>query len=390
MLHAYRTRGEMEEWYTPCHGIPQFEYTHFDCQQLVQSIVKQEELGMLKTAEGRNDAIESGSSVKDLPEPVLNALLGMPVTNQRMAASKDGGKGGSGSNGGEAKKWYDYYDQESLNVTFELYQHDFEIFRYSPVITQRPDLVSPQLAQDVLASSSNVDGASFENGCGGAGGGVEEEANGGHKALSVDHDVETAGSATSVDADHSYQELRRIGTTHSHGAAVGSADDGQLSRSGGSVASCPGFLTLSPSSSVELMRRNSNDKETDRERRLKLIMSSTHVPSRRTSMRREPLGISLVTTGSVASSSLSSVPWSAAGFSGVTPTPPSTVPTPRGAAATTSTPSATATAASSMSSYTHTHTHTTTNNTTASFPSPPRLSVLVPTHAKQDPNQQAS
>jgi hypothetical protein len=377
MLRAYRTRGEMEEWYTPCHGIPQFEYTHFDCQQLVQSIVKQEELSMLKTSEGRNDAIESGSSVKDLPEPVLNALLGMPVTNQRMAATSDGTNG----NGGEAKKWYEYYDQESLNLTFELYQHDFEIFQYSPAISERPDLVSPQLAQDVLASSSpsNVDGALFPDGAVGGSGGMEIS-NGAHQPPLVDdRDVEMAGARAPADADPGYQELRRIGTHDSNGAG---ADDGQLSKSGGSTASSPAILlspslSLSSSSVVEIMRRNSN--ESDRERRLKLIMSSSHVSSRRTSMRQEPLGGSLATAGSVASSSLSSSvpPYLSAS---VASRVPSTPPRPSPAVVSTTTANATTTAppattASSMSS----STHTATMMTMLASPSPPRLSVLVPT-----------
>lgn len=147
MLWHYRTNGEMEEWTTPCHGIPQFEYTHFERRQLVQSIVKQEELGQLKTSEGRNEAIQHGSSVKDLPEPVLQALLGMPRTNQRSYN----------------RKWYDYYCQESLNLTFELYQHDFEIFQYSPALEQRPDLASPESALSVPAFPRSRRGGGGDN-----------------------------------------------------------------------------------------------------------------------------------------------------------------------------------------------------------------------------------
>lgn len=44
----YRANKECDEWYTPCHAIPQFEYTHYQGTQLVKSIIKQEELKYLK------------------------------------------------------------------------------------------------------------------------------------------------------------------------------------------------------------------------------------------------------------------------------------------------------------------------------------------------------
>ena len=44
----YHEHGELKEWYTPCHAIPQFEFMHFQGKQLVHSIVKQEELKYLK------------------------------------------------------------------------------------------------------------------------------------------------------------------------------------------------------------------------------------------------------------------------------------------------------------------------------------------------------
>mmetsp|Transcript_44165 Transcript_44165/g.64933 ORF Transcript_44165/g.64933 Transcript_44165/m.64933 type:complete len:409 (+) Transcript_44165:138-1364(+) len=122
----YRERREMEEYYTPCHLIPQFEFTHFQGKQLVQSVVKQEELKLLKTKDEAQKAIAAGSSVADLPGPVRNALLGMPHNNARSTK----------------KKWWDYYDQETLNITYEMYKKDFQIFEYSPKLDKRPDLKS--------------------------------------------------------------------------------------------------------------------------------------------------------------------------------------------------------------------------------------------------------
>ena len=129
MIRYYRETGEMDEWYTPCHAIPQFEFTHFQGKQLVQSIVKQEELKYLKTKKDTPEAIANDSSVADLPEPVLNALLGMPHTNARRTKLK----------------WFEYYDQETLDLTYEMYQHDFVVFGYSPALEPRPDLQPPAL-----------------------------------------------------------------------------------------------------------------------------------------------------------------------------------------------------------------------------------------------------
>ncbi|CAB9528392.1 expressed unknown protein [Seminavis robusta] len=125
----YRERGEMDEWYTPCHGIPQFEYTHYQGKQLVQSIVKQEELKFLKTKEDTPKAVQQDNTVSDLPDPVRDALLGMPHTNARKTT----------------KKWFEYFDQETLDLTYEMYQHDFVVFGYSPTLTQRTDLQPPAL-----------------------------------------------------------------------------------------------------------------------------------------------------------------------------------------------------------------------------------------------------
>uniref|UniRef100_A0A7S1UNM5 Sulfotransferase domain-containing protein n=1 Tax=Grammatophora oceanica TaxID=210454 RepID=A0A7S1UNM5_9STRA len=127
IMKPYRETKEMEEWYIPCHAIPQFEYTHFEGKQLVQSIVKQEELKFLKTKKDEHKAVEQDSTVRDLPDPVRNALLGMPHTNKRSTN----------------KKWYEYYNQETLNMCYEMYKNDFVVFDYSPIMEQRPDLKSP-------------------------------------------------------------------------------------------------------------------------------------------------------------------------------------------------------------------------------------------------------
>jgi hypothetical protein len=186
-IKDYRERGEMEEWYTPCHAIPQFEYTHDTngTKKLVHSVVKQEELKHLKkisrtvadrcnitgigtskkmevdgnqvknnkddednSDEGCTNSICSSSdsfssseecisegliadndfaSIRCLPKSIRRALLGMPHDNKRKTKTP----------------WYEYYDQETLNLTYKIYYRDFEVFGYDVVLKQRPDLKMP-------------------------------------------------------------------------------------------------------------------------------------------------------------------------------------------------------------------------------------------------------
>jgi len=202
-IKDYRNCGEMEEWYTPCHAIPQFEYSHHTdgTVQLVQSIVKQEELkylkkisnpadvatvhlsspssgsGITKRMEDEDDdddddqyvnnnhdnssddeedtnsicsksssissseeyipqglTLDKFTSISSLPDTIRDALLGMPHDNKRKTKTP----------------WYEHYDQETLNLTYEMYHRDFEIFGYDTVLEQRPDLdMPPPVIKDV-------------------------------------------------------------------------------------------------------------------------------------------------------------------------------------------------------------------------------------------------
>ena len=137
LMSHYIQRGEKEEWYTPCHCLPQFEYTHHNGKQLVQSVVKQEELKYLKSKDGANEAIQQDSTIANLPDIVREALIGMPHTNSRKTS----------------QKWYELYDQETMNLTYQLYKFDFEVFGYDSSIPQRPDLIPPKLdRRDALQS----------------------------------------------------------------------------------------------------------------------------------------------------------------------------------------------------------------------------------------------
>lgn len=181
----YRERREMKEWYTPCHAIPQFEYTHDlnGATKLVHYVVKQEELKHLKKrlGTGRDRSVGTGlsneldgdikepsnkdedksdetctnsvcsssssislsegcshksiegtacSSLHCLPETIRCSLLGMPHDNKRSTTTP----------------WYEYYDQETLNLTYEMYHRDFDIFGYNVILKERPDLQVPTKA----------------------------------------------------------------------------------------------------------------------------------------------------------------------------------------------------------------------------------------------------
>lgn len=181
----YRERGAVEDWFTPCHAIPQFEYTHDmnGTKKVVQYVVKQEDLKYLKKIPGdvadpsadiqsskksvvdiversnkdedNSDASDTNSilssssritlseggstkglgttnvsSIHGVPETIRRSLLGMPHENKRSTT----------------KPWYEYYDQETLNLTYEMYHRDFDIFGYDVILKQRPDLEVPREA----------------------------------------------------------------------------------------------------------------------------------------------------------------------------------------------------------------------------------------------------
>eukprot|EP00529_Nitzschia_sp_RCC80_P019918 CAMPEP_0113509236 /NCGR_PEP_ID=MMETSP0014_2-20120614/37455_1 /TAXON_ID=2857 /ORGANISM="Nitzschia sp." /LENGTH=424 /DNA_ID=CAMNT_0000405027 /DNA_START=218 /DNA_END=1492 /DNA_ORIENTATION=+ /assembly_acc=CAM_ASM_000159 len=191
----YEQRREMEDWYTHSHAIPQFEYTHMfaedsnklekqanstddsdsrdssdaqqqpsatrrkdieagnssDLKQVVHSIVKQEELKFLKKmhVESERAKLEEDEvqkmmndckSIQGLPKVIIDALLGMPHDNKRVTT----------------KPWYQYYDQETLNLTYEMYHKDFEVFGYSAEMSQRPDLNMPPSVGGPMTPASIV------------------------------------------------------------------------------------------------------------------------------------------------------------------------------------------------------------------------------------------
>ncbi len=144
-LKNYRERGVVEEWETPCHAIPQFEYTHFEGLQLVHAILKQEEMEELSSplAATKNTCKPSSSDcppLYDLPWAVKEAFVDLPRANERKTS----------------KPWYEYYDQETLNMVYEVYKLDFAIFGYSKSIAERPDL------QDPPGETIDLEGLGFE------------------------------------------------------------------------------------------------------------------------------------------------------------------------------------------------------------------------------------
>mmetsp|Transcript_5440 Transcript_5440/g.11451 ORF Transcript_5440/g.11451 Transcript_5440/m.11451 type:complete len:514 (+) Transcript_5440:915-2456(+) len=170
-LRDYRESGVVEEWQTHCHALPQFEYTHFEGHQLVQCVVKLEELGdLVRTGDegtragivanndddGANNHEQStggddgaapsppigAAREKPPPEAVRQAVSGMPHVNQRKTP----------------KPWYEYYDQATLNKTYELYGTDFTVFEYRTTIDERPDLLGPSALAEGVCVDDNTGG----------------------------------------------------------------------------------------------------------------------------------------------------------------------------------------------------------------------------------------
>lgn len=50
---------------------------HMIGKQIVQSVVKQEELKLLKTRDGAKEAMKQDNTISDLPDLVRDALVGM-------------------------------------------------------------------------------------------------------------------------------------------------------------------------------------------------------------------------------------------------------------------------------------------------------------------------
>src|SRR6056300_46128 len=60
-----------------------------------------------------------------------------------------------------AKKWYDYFDQETMDLTYEMYKMDFEVFGYDTAIKERPDLKPPRLDRRTQLGAMKMTGGSW-------------------------------------------------------------------------------------------------------------------------------------------------------------------------------------------------------------------------------------
>ena len=80
----------MDEWYTPCHAIPQFEYTHDmnGTKKLVHSVVKQEELKYLKNIE---ISITDRGSSAGIDEPKMVEIEGKKPEQEGAQNQNNGG-----------------------------------------------------------------------------------------------------------------------------------------------------------------------------------------------------------------------------------------------------------------------------------------------------------
>lgn len=72
---------------------------------------------------------------------ILNYSYHRPHTNSRKTG----------------QQWWDFYDQETMNLTYEMYHMDFEVFGYDLFIKQRSDLVPPKRSRNVILKSNKFD-----------------------------------------------------------------------------------------------------------------------------------------------------------------------------------------------------------------------------------------
>ena len=186
-LRKYLSDGIVEEWDTPCHALPQHEYTHFEGVQLVQSIVRHDELEELalpppppppetpppppppppattalhteREAPGRETGGDDGTTtssssseepplppLSDVPAAIRAAFAGLPRANRRPTPLP----------------WYEYYDQDTLETVHEMYAVDFAVFGYPAGIPERPDLIPPPPQSSSGASGDNAPGIAIE------------------------------------------------------------------------------------------------------------------------------------------------------------------------------------------------------------------------------------
>lgn len=81
---------------------------------------------------------QDATTIRDIPEAVHRALVAMPHDNSRKTSVP----------------WYELYDQETLDLTYEMYHRDFDIFGYDIGLQQRPDLQPPSRISTRCTSTS--------------------------------------------------------------------------------------------------------------------------------------------------------------------------------------------------------------------------------------------
>ncbi|GBG34149.1 Hypothetical Protein FCC1311_103732 [Hondaea fermentalgiana] len=136
--HVYMAKNTTECRDVYCHVLPMFEYTHMDGEQAVACVIKQEHLKNLVATDWE------GSNV---PETIQRALTGIPHANKRS----------------RRVAWQRYFTQETMDLTYEMYHKDFEIFGYDTDIPGRTDL---SVSRSVLESIRQDPAACMRQGSG--------------------------------------------------------------------------------------------------------------------------------------------------------------------------------------------------------------------------------
>mmetsp|Transcript_6864 Transcript_6864/g.7854 ORF Transcript_6864/g.7854 Transcript_6864/m.7854 type:complete len:451 (+) Transcript_6864:176-1528(+) len=121
-LNRYHGKGQTDSWDIYCHVIPMHAYTHINGKQVINTIIKQEQLKRLVASDWKG---------VNVPPKIQKALTGIPHANRRVRKIA----------------WHQYYNQATMDMVLEMYAEDFDIFGYEKTIPNRPDL-APRVEVD--------------------------------------------------------------------------------------------------------------------------------------------------------------------------------------------------------------------------------------------------
>lgn len=122
-MKSFHKEGKTDSKDVYCHVLPMYAYTHIEGRQVINTIIKQEQLKRLVATEWKDSGV---------PKVIQEALTGIPHANSRK----------------KRIPWQDYYTQETMDLVLEMYEKDFDTFGYDKCIPGRSD-ITPKVRTNV-------------------------------------------------------------------------------------------------------------------------------------------------------------------------------------------------------------------------------------------------